>query len=161
VAVEAKSSQVSDVEQRIGEVRAKVPEAHRAEFDELLGEARLMYRLRDERGVFSDIWASGLMRRAPLVGGKRLAARGRIHEAAHFVDAGFDEMCGLFARLRCAFRGRARRARSIPGDPSGQGRSARARASAAPAAGHVQPPSGAGANDARGWGRPAGFVRQL
>ena len=95
VAVEGTSSQASDVEQRIAAVRAKVPEAHRAEFDELLGEARLMYRLRDERGVFSDIWASGLMRRAALAGGKRLAARGRIHDAGHFVDAGFDEMCAL------------------------------------------------------------------
>jgi rifampicin phosphotransferase len=95
VAVEGTSSRASDVEQRIAEVRAKVPEAHRAEFDELLGEARLMYRLRDERGVFSDIWASGLMRRAALAGGKRLAARGRIHDACHFVDAGFDEMCAL------------------------------------------------------------------
>ena len=54
----------------------KVPEEHRAEFDELLGEARLMYRLRDERGVFSDIWASGLMRRAALAAGRRLAGQG-------------------------------------------------------------------------------------
>ena len=95
VAVEGKSSQASDVEQRIAAVRAKVPEAHRAEFDELIGEARLMYRLRDERGVFSDIWASGLMRRAALAAGQRLAAKGRIRDASHFVDAGFDEMCAL------------------------------------------------------------------
>ena len=95
VAVEGKSSHASDVEQRIAAVRAKVPEAHRAEFDELIGEARLMYRLRDERGVFSDIWASGLMRRAALAAGRRLAAKGRIRDASHFVDAGFDEMCAL------------------------------------------------------------------
>ena len=44
------------------------------EFDELLGEARTLYRLRDERGVYSDIWASGLMRRAVMSGGRRLAA---------------------------------------------------------------------------------------
>jgi pyruvate,water dikinase len=94
-AVEGRSSQAPEVEHRITEVRAKVPEEHRGEFDELLGEARLMYRLRDERGVFSDIWASGLMRRAALAAGKRLAARGRIHDAGHFVDAGFDEMCAL------------------------------------------------------------------
>src|SRR5439155_2894480 len=46
----------SDVEERIADVRSKVPEEHRAEFDGLLEEARLMYRIRDERGVFSDIW---------------------------------------------------------------------------------------------------------
>ena len=63
----------SDIEERIAGVRNRVPEKHRAEFDELLGEARLTYRIRDERGVFSDIWASGIMRRAVLAGGRRLA----------------------------------------------------------------------------------------
>ena len=41
----------------------QVPEQHRAEFDELVAEALLMYRIRDERGVFSDIWASGIAAR--------------------------------------------------------------------------------------------------
>ena len=54
-----------------------------------------MYRLRDERGVFSDIWASGIMRRAALAAGRRLEDKGRVHDAEHFVDAGFDEMCAL------------------------------------------------------------------
>jgi phosphohistidine swiveling domain-containing protein len=85
----------SDVDAKIADVRSKVPEQHQGEFDELLGEARLMYRLRDERGVFSDIWASGIMRRAALAAGRRLARTGRIHEAEHFVDAGFDEMRAL------------------------------------------------------------------
>jgi phosphohistidine swiveling domain-containing protein len=95
VAAEGKGAHAPGVERKIADVRAKVPEAHRAEFDELVGEARLTYRLRDERGVFSDIWASGLMRRAALAGGKRVAAKGRIREASHFVDASFDEMCAL------------------------------------------------------------------
>ena len=85
----------SDVDDHIAGIRAQVPEQHHEEFDELLGEARLMYRLRDERGVFSDIWASGIMRRAALAAGRRLAARDRIHDAEHFVDAGIDEMCAL------------------------------------------------------------------
>jgi phosphohistidine swiveling domain-containing protein len=95
VAVERGDAEASDVEERIADVRARVPEEHKAEFDELLGEARLTYRIRDERGVFSDIWASGLMRRAALAAGRRVAARGRIHEAEHLIDAGFDEMCAL------------------------------------------------------------------
>jgi pyruvate,water dikinase len=85
----------SDVEGKIAGVRAKVPEKHRADFDELLEEARLTYPIRDERGVFSDIWASGLMRRAALAAGRRLAAKGRLHDAAHFIDAGFEEMRAL------------------------------------------------------------------
>ena len=76
-------------------MRAKVPEKHLARFDELLGEARLTYPIRDERGVFSDIWASGLMRPAALAGGRRLAGKGRILDATHLVDAGLDEMCSL------------------------------------------------------------------
>ena len=91
-AVEGGGEETTDVEAKVAEVRDKVPEQHREQFDELLGEARLTYRLRDERGVFSDIWASGLMRRAALSAGRRLADRGRIHEPVHLVDAGLDEM---------------------------------------------------------------------
>jgi pyruvate,water dikinase len=86
-----------DVDAQIKEIRAKVPEEHASEFDELLAEARLMYRIRDERGVFSDIWASGIMRRAVIAAGQRLADRGRIEAAEHLIDAGFDEMTGLLS----------------------------------------------------------------
>jgi rifampicin phosphotransferase len=96
-AVSGTSADVSDVEGKIADVRGKVPEEHRAQFDELLGEARITYRIRDERGVFSDIWASGLMRRAALAAGRRLAEKGRIHEAEHFVDAGHEEMRALLS----------------------------------------------------------------
>src|SRR5204863_1150692 len=89
-AVQGAAADTSDVEGRIAGVRGKVPDAHRAEFDQLLDEARATYPIRDERGGFSDIWASGLMRRAALAGGRRLAVKGRIHDAAHFVDAGLD-----------------------------------------------------------------------
>ncbi|MDX6522107.1 MAG: rifampicin phosphotransferase [Gaiellales bacterium] len=95
VAVQGRGDEASDVEDRIADVRAKVPAEHRDQFEELLGEARLTYRLRDERGVFSDIWASGLMRRAVLAVGRRVAGKGRIHEPEHLIDAGFDEMCAL------------------------------------------------------------------
>jgi len=85
----------AEVDARIARIRAQVPEEHRAEFDELLGEARLMYRLRDERGVFSDIWASGIMRRAALGAGRRVADRGGVHDPEHMIDASLDEMCAL------------------------------------------------------------------
>ena len=97
IAAEGKSPDDAGVDERIADIRGKVPEEHRAEFDELLGEARLMYRLRDERGVYSDIWASGLMRRAALAAGRRLAERGQIDEPVHLVDATLDEMLALLA----------------------------------------------------------------
>ena len=60
------------------ELRDAVPEDERARFDELLAEARLVYRLRDERGLYSDSSAVGLMRLALIELGRRLFAAGRI-----------------------------------------------------------------------------------
>ncbi len=94
IAVSGEAKPVSN-DARTAEIRARVPEAHRAEFDELLGEARLTYRLRDERGVYSDIWASGIMRRAALSAGRRVASRGRIGAPEQMLDASLDEMCAL------------------------------------------------------------------
>jgi pyruvate,water dikinase len=85
----------SDLDAQIAEVRGHVPAEHRDEYDALLAEARIGYRVRDERGVYSDIWASGLMRRAALAAGRRLAERGRLHDAEHFVFADIDEMCAM------------------------------------------------------------------
>ena len=63
--------------------------------DELLDEARLTYRLRDERGVYSDIWAPGIMRRAALGAGRRTARRGRLASPQQMLDASLDEMCAV------------------------------------------------------------------
>jgi pyruvate,water dikinase len=93
-AVSAEAQPASD-EARVAEIRALVPAAHQAEFDQLLGEARLTYRLRDERGVYSDIWASGIMRRAALGAGRRVASRGRIASPQQMLEASIDEMCAL------------------------------------------------------------------
>src|SRR5260370_10606847 len=97
VAVTERGHEASDVAGKVAGVRSRVPETHRAQFDELIGEARLTYRVRDERGVFSDIWASGIMRRAVLAGGRRLAAKGRIRDARALIDAGFEEMRTLLS----------------------------------------------------------------
>jgi phosphohistidine swiveling domain-containing protein len=85
----------SDVEAQTADIRARVPAKHAQEFDSLLAEARLTYRLRDERGVYSDIWASGLMRRAALAAGRRAAERGRIASPQQMLEASLDEMCAL------------------------------------------------------------------
>ena len=97
ITVSGEAQAASDVDARTAEIRAKVPAAHRDAFDELLGEARLTYRLRDERGVYSDIWASGIMRRAALAAGRRVAGRGRLGSPHHMLDATLDEMCALVA----------------------------------------------------------------
>ena len=84
-----------DVQERVAKLRASVPEPHRARFDEVLEEARSVNRLRDERGHYSDGWASGLARRAALEVGRRLVEKKKLTEAEHAVDATADELGAL------------------------------------------------------------------
>jgi pyruvate,water dikinase len=95
--VSGEAPAAADLDARIDDIRRQVPAAHQSEFDELLGEARLTYRLRDERGVYSDIWAAGLMRRAALAAGRRVTKRGRLAGPHQMLEAGLDEMCALVA----------------------------------------------------------------
>jgi rifampicin phosphotransferase len=95
-AVSSEAKPVS-IDAQIAAVRSKVPPGQQTQFDELLAEARLTYRLRDERGVYSDIWASGLMRRAALAAGRRVAGRGKIATPQQMIEATLDEMCALVA----------------------------------------------------------------
>jgi pyruvate,water dikinase len=74
-----------------------VPAEHRAAFDALLAEARLVYRLRDERGLYTDVWAAGTTRRALLVAGERLARARRVAEVGDVVEADWTELRALLA----------------------------------------------------------------
>ena len=76
-------------------LRAQVPAEHLDDFDERLAEARLVNRIRDERGAFSDGWATGLSRRALLEAGRRLVASGRLRDAEHAVDLTCEEVGGM------------------------------------------------------------------
>lgn len=88
-----------DGETAVAALRELVPDQHRADFDDRLGEVRLMYRLRDERGVYADGWATGLARRALLETGRRLVAAGRLHEAEHAVELAPDQAAALLRGL--------------------------------------------------------------
>ncbi len=78
-------------------LRALVPEAHRAQFDEVLAEARFVYPMRDERGYYNDAVAFGLARRAVLEAGARLVAKGKLAAADHAVDLDPDELLAALA----------------------------------------------------------------
>src|SRR5258705_251576 len=95
IAVSGEARAASDVDARVAEIRGQVPAAHQDQFDELLGEARLTYRLRDERGVYSDISGAGLMRRAAPAASRPITKRGRLADPHQMLDAGLDEMCAL------------------------------------------------------------------
>jgi phosphohistidine swiveling domain-containing protein len=77
------------------ELRADVPADDRAEFDDLLAESRLVYRLRDERGIYSDAVAVGLLRLALIELGRRLFERGRINFQYDALDLREDEIDGI------------------------------------------------------------------
>lgn len=91
------SSAARRADEFAAELRAATPDEHRAQFDAMLAEARLVYRLRDERGLYSDIAAIGIMRLALLELGRRLQARGRVTEAADLLDANVDEIDAIVA----------------------------------------------------------------
>lgn len=76
-------------------LRDLIPDVHKAAYDDQLAETRLMSRLRDERGLYSDVWAAGITRRALLEAGRRLADAGRLHEPAHLIEGDPAEIDGL------------------------------------------------------------------
>lgn len=76
-------------------IRAQIPEQDRDEFDRALADARKANRMRDERGIYNDIWGAGVSRTAILEAGRRLAARGILSDAELLLDASHGEMLGL------------------------------------------------------------------
>lgn len=94
---EAVAAAEQTVREQTARIRAAVPEEHRADFDDRLAEARLVNRLRDERSYWSDLWSAGIARHAMLEAGRRLAARGRIGQAVHALDATCSEVVALLA----------------------------------------------------------------
>jgi pyruvate,water dikinase len=96
----------TDFVRRRDALRAKVPEAHRAEFDQWLEEARFIFRLRDERGMYNDSWGTGLARRAVLEAGRRLEDGGVLPDASLAVNASH------WRSSACSGAGRSRASRS-------------------------------------------------
>ncbi len=86
-----------ETERRRLALRSRVPEAHRAEFDALLEEARLAHPLRDGRSAH-DFWGLGLLRRALLEVGRRLAEAGRLANPRHAVELEHGEAASLLQR---------------------------------------------------------------
>ena len=90
-----KADRQGDFTKRRDALRAKVPEAHRVEFDQLLEEARFIHRLRDERGMYNDSCGIGLARRAMLEAGRRLADNGVLPDATLAINASHEEIIGM------------------------------------------------------------------
>ena len=78
-------------------LRARVPAEHRAEYDLLLADARLLYGLRDDDVAWTEMRPWGLLRRALLAAGHRLVARSALEDAEHAVEADPAELAALLA----------------------------------------------------------------
>jgi pyruvate,water dikinase len=78
-------------------VRARVPDADRARFDELLDDARACYGNRDDNVALTYMWPVGLLRRALLEIGRRLAEREVIDDPMHALALGSSELVAALA----------------------------------------------------------------
>jgi rifampicin phosphotransferase len=87
-----------DLDSAAAAVRAKVPAEHRATFDDLLEDARATVYLRDERSSLNDAWAGGLVRRALLEIGRRLAKRDLLASPRDVVHLTQAECASLLRR---------------------------------------------------------------
>lgn len=86
---EARARELAD------ELKSKLPEDKHEEFEEILDVGRRFFRLRDERGLCTDLSGVGLCRRGILEGGRRLAEQGIIYEAEHLCVATKSEAVAL------------------------------------------------------------------
>lgn len=69
--------------------------AHRAEFADLVEQARILYGLRDENGPITFEWPAGILRHAVIEAGRRLSVAGLINDVEHVFDATIAELQGL------------------------------------------------------------------
>jgi phosphohistidine swiveling domain-containing protein len=94
-ALEPDRAASAGAQEAIQKIRARVPADRQAEFDDLLKEAQLTYRGRDERVFHADAIGAGVARRAVLEAGRRLKEQGRVNDAADLVDCTVDEIASL------------------------------------------------------------------
>lgn len=80
-----------DPSEALEEVRQKIPAELRDSFDERYEEARLTYRVQDERALRASA-TIGLLRRALLDAGRRLAEQGQLRDSEHVVDMQHNEI---------------------------------------------------------------------
>ncbi len=73
-------------------LRARVPEADRDRFDDLLDDARRCYGIRDDNVGITVLWPVGLVRRAILENGRRLVERGVLDEGWEALALGEQDM---------------------------------------------------------------------
>lgn len=105
----ARHRAATDVTAAADAMRCAVPEPDRATFDRLLTDARAAYALRDDDVGICWNWPLGLIRRAGLETGRRLAAANVIEDPGDVFEAAIDELPGVLAGRGPGARELARR----------------------------------------------------
>ena len=82
-------------DQAFSSLLEQIDESDRAEFTNLVEEARMLYGLRDENGPLTLEWPAGIARHVILEAGRRLLKRGALDELEHVFDASIAELSGL------------------------------------------------------------------
>ena len=76
----------------VSAVRERVPAGERGAFDDLLADARACYGVRDDNVALTMMWPTGLVRRALLEAGRRLADRGLLVDPSQVFALGESEI---------------------------------------------------------------------
>jgi rifampicin phosphotransferase len=97
--VEEKDDAAEESEKRVLALAAKwreeLPDDKHKEFDEVLDMGRRFFRIRDERGLATDLSGVGLCRRGILEAGRRLTDAGIINSPEHLTVATKNEALSL------------------------------------------------------------------
>lgn len=103
------------------DLRARVPGRHRPAYDTMLDDARLLYGLRDDDVVLTEMRPYGLLRRGLLEAGRRLAGRGAVERPDHVLHTSPPEvdalLCGEGRPAPAELARRAARREASTADP--------------------------------------------
>jgi len=80
----------------VEKIKSMIGKEHHQQFDELLEEARLVYSLRDERGLFTDLWSWGIFRWHVIEAGKKWISSERVEDYRHLLYCSLDELFDIF-----------------------------------------------------------------
>lgn len=84
--------EVGDSAADLSALLADVPAREHAALIRLVDDARCTAGLRDDNGAFTAAWPAGLLRRAMLAAGERLAEAGALTAPAHALEVTVDEL---------------------------------------------------------------------
>ena len=92
--------------QNVARAKQKIAPGKLDEWLHFMEDAHLCHRLRDERSLYSDVWASGILRRALQVVGQRVLdtqelhwGERMLHELDHILFITEEELTALFCKV--------------------------------------------------------------